>query len=104
VKCCRRAIDGGQHLGVTKTQLELEDTKKFENMLQDKIQELGIDLENSNTLREKEILVNKIDALKCVLDHLFNLKPGGDETQIMEIVKFGTDLNILVVLEDYSLI
>ena len=42
-------------LGVTKMQLELEDTKKFENMLQDKIQELEIDLEDSNTPREKAI-------------------------------------------------
>ena len=31
-----RAIDGRQHqLGVNKMQLELEDTKKFENMLHD---------------------------------------------------------------------
>jgi hypothetical protein len=71
-----RAIDGGQQLGVSKIQLELEDTKKFENMLHDKIQELQIELEDSNTDREKEVLVNQIDTLKCVLDHLFNLKYG----------------------------
>ena len=66
-----RAIDGRQHqLAVSKIQLELEDTKKFENMLHDKIQEL----EDSNTDREKEVLVNQIDTLKCVLGHLFNLK------------------------------
>jgi hypothetical protein len=29
--------------------LELEDTKKFENMLDEKIQELEIELEDSNT-------------------------------------------------------
>ena len=34
-----RAIDGRQHLGVSKIQSESEDTKKFENMLHDKIQE-----------------------------------------------------------------
>ena len=39
-------------------------------MLHDKIQEL----EDSNTDREKEVLVNQIDTLKCVLGHLFNLK------------------------------
>lgn len=54
--------------------LESDDIKKFENMLHDKIQELGIELEDSNTDREKEIIVNQIDTLKCVLDHLFNLK------------------------------
>ena len=31
-----RAIDGQQQLGVTKKRLELEDTKKFENMLMKK--------------------------------------------------------------------
>ena len=51
-----RAIDGRQHLGVNKLRLELEDTKKFENMLHEKIQELEIELEDSNTAREKEVL------------------------------------------------
>ena len=31
-----RAVDGRQHLGVTKTRLEMEDIKKFENILDDK--------------------------------------------------------------------
>jgi uncharacterized Fe-S radical SAM superfamily protein PflX len=42
----------------------------------DKLQELEIELEDSNSDREKEIIVNQIDTLKCVLDHLFNLKYG----------------------------
>ena len=71
-----RTIDGLQHLGVDKLRSELEDAKKFENMLHDKIQELEIELEDSNTDREKEVIVNRIDTLKCVLDHLFNLKYG----------------------------
>ena len=71
-----RTIDGRQHLGVNKLRLELEDTKKFENMLHEKIQELEIELEDSNTAREKEVLRNEIDTLRCVLGHLFNLKPG----------------------------
>jgi len=62
-------------------QLELEDTKKFENMLHDKIQELEIELKDLNTVREKEVLVNEIDTLKCVLGHLFSLKAGVDETR-----------------------
>ena len=54
----------------------MEDTKKFENMLHDKIQELEIELEDSNSDREKEVIVSGIDTLKCVLGHLFNLKYG----------------------------
>ena len=81
-----RAIDGLQQLGLCKIQLELEDTKKFENMLYDKIQELEIELEDSNTDREREIVSNGIDTLKCVLDHLFNLKYGEKE-RAMEIAE-----------------
>lgn len=81
-----RAIDGRQQLGISKIRLELEDTRKFENMLHEKIQELEIELEDSNTVREKEVLVNEIDTLGCVLGHLFNLKSGGDdETRVIEI-------------------
>jgi transcriptional regulator of heat shock response len=68
-------------------QTELEDIKKFENMLHDKIQELEIELEDSSTAREKEILVNQTDTLNCVLDHLFNLKPGGDEIRTIKMAK-----------------
>ena len=75
-----RAIDGRQQLGISKIRLELEDTRKFEN-----IQELETELEDSNTTREKEVLVNEIDTLGCVLDHLFNLKSGRDETRVIEI-------------------
>lgn len=82
-----RAIDAGQQLGVTKTKLELEDTVKFENMLHDKIQELEIELEDSNTAREKEVLVNEIDTLECILGHLFNLKPGGNGTRAIGIAE-----------------
>jgi hypothetical protein len=67
--------------------LELEDIKKFENMLYEKVQELEIELDDSNTDREKEILLNEIDTLKCVLGHLFNLKPCGNKTQAIEIAK-----------------
>jgi hypothetical protein len=69
-----RAVYGQRHLGVNRLQLEPNDIKKFENMLDDKLQELEIELEDSNSDREKEIIVNQIDTLKCVLNHLFNLK------------------------------
>jgi hypothetical protein len=71
-----RTVDGQRQPGVNRIQLESDDIKKFENMLHDKMQELEIELEDSNTDREKEIIVNQIDTLKCVLDHLFNLKYG----------------------------
>jgi hypothetical protein len=71
-----RTADGQRQPGGNRTQLELDDIKKFENMLHDKIQELELELEDSNTDREKEIIINQIDTLKCVLDHLFNLKYG----------------------------
>ena len=80
-----------QQLGVTKIHLELEDTKKFENMLHDKIQELEIELEDSDAPREKEVLVNEIQTLECVLGHLDNLKAGDgddgndDQTRAIEI-------------------
>ena len=95
-----RAIDGRQQLGVSKIQLELEDTKKFENVLHDKIQELEIELEDSNTDREKEVIVNRIDILKCVLGHLLNLKPSGDVTQAIGIAKANINFQQARLLTD----
>jgi hypothetical protein len=80
-----QAIDGHQLLGVTKERLELEDIKKFENMLHDKIQELEIELEDSDTPREKEALQNEVNTLKCVLGHLFKLRPISDKRQAVGI-------------------
>jgi hypothetical protein len=71
-----QAVDGQLHLGVSGIQLELDDIKKFENMLHDKMLELEIELEDSTTDREKEIIVNQIETLMCVLEHLFSLKYG----------------------------
>jgi hypothetical protein len=73
--------------------LELEGTKKFENMLHDKIQELKIELGDSNTASEKEVLVNEIDTLRCVLSHLFNLKSGSDET-LDERFRYLSEANV----------
>jgi hypothetical protein len=78
-----RAVDGQRHLGVNRLQLEPNDIKKFENMIYDKIQELEI--ENSNSIREKEVVTNQVDTLKCVLDHLFKLKPRGEEIKAIQI-------------------
>jgi hypothetical protein len=80
-----RAVDGQRHLGINRLQLEPNDIKKFENMIYDKIQELEIELENSNSIREKEVVTNQVDTLKCVLDHLFKLKPRGEEIKAIQI-------------------
>jgi hypothetical protein len=82
-----RAINGHQQLGLTRMRLELEGTKKFENMLYEKIQELEIKLEHSITAREKEVLINVIATPGCVVVHLFNLKSGGDDIQAIEIAE-----------------
>jgi hypothetical protein len=81
-----QAIDGHRQVGVNKIQLESDNIKKFENMLYDKIQELEIELEDSNNDREKEIIVNQIDTLKCVLEHLFNLKHS-EKVRAVEIAE-----------------
>ena len=80
-----RATDGRQQLGVNKETLELENTRKFENMVHDKIQELEVKLEDVNSLREKEVLRNEIENLNCVLGHLFNLRSDCDEAHTIEI-------------------
>ena len=97
-----RAIDGRQQLGVSEVQWELEDTEKFENMLHDKIQELEIELEDSNTDREKEVVINEIQTLKCVLGHLFNLKYS-EKARATEIVEANNNCwqeNRLIKIQD----
>ena len=98
-----RAINGHQQLGVTRMRLELEGTKKFTNMLHEKIQELEIELEHSITAREKEVLINAIATLGCVVGHLFNLKSGGDDTQAIEIAEANNfqDIHKIIFSYDY---
>ena len=81
--------DKRQQLGVTKMRLELEDTNKFENMLHEKIQELEIELEESNSLRESDIIINEIETLKSVLYSLSDLKYG-NKKPIIEIAEADT--------------
>ena len=81
--------DKRQQLGVTKMRLELEDTNKFENMLHEKIQELEIELEESNSLRESDIIINEIETLKSVLYSLSVLKYG-NKKPIIEIAEADT--------------
>ena len=80
-----KLLTDDSRLGVANGRLESEDFKKFENMMHDKIQELEIEPEDSDTTREKEVLRDEIDTFKCVLGHLFNLKSDGDEAQTIRI-------------------
>jgi len=81
--------DKRQQLGVTKMRLELEDTNKFVNMLHEKIQELEIELEESNSLIESDIIINEIETLKSVLYSLSDLKYG-NKKPIIEIAEADT--------------
>jgi DNA repair ATPase RecN len=73
-------------LGTTKMRLQLTDVLEFENILQNKIQELNLKLKESNNLRESDVLINEIDTLESVLGRLADLKYG-DKTRAIEIAE-----------------
>jgi hypothetical protein len=61
-----------------------------------------IELEDSNTDREKEVVVNEIQTLKCVLGHLFNLKYD-EKVRATEIVEANNNWwqeNRLIKIQD----
>jgi hypothetical protein len=69
---------------MTKTRLELADCIEFENILQNRIQELNLKLKESNNLRESDVLINEIDTLENILGRLLDVKYG-DKTRAIEI-------------------
>jgi hypothetical protein len=73
-------------LGTTKIRLELTDIIEFENILQNRAQELNLKLKESNNLRESDVLINEIDTLESVLGRLADLKYG-DKTRAIEIAE-----------------
>jgi hypothetical protein len=73
-------------LGTTKMRLELADCIEFENILQNRVQELNLKLKESNNLRESDILINEIDTLESILGRLLDLKYG-DKTTAIEIAE-----------------
>ena len=73
-------------LGTTKIRLELTDIIEFENILQNRVQELNLKLKESNNLRESDVLINEIDTLESVLGRLADLKYG-DKTRAIEIAE-----------------
>jgi hypothetical protein len=55
-------------------------------MVHDKIQELQIELEDADIPKEREILINEIETLECVLGHLYMLEADDKhKTQTIEI-------------------
>jgi hypothetical protein len=77
-------------LGTTKMRLELSDCIEFENVLQDRVQELNLKLKESNNLRESDILINEIDTLESILGRLADLKYG-NRVRSMEIAEANHD-------------
>lgn len=73
-------------LGTTKIRLELTDIIEFENILQNRVQELNLKLKESNNLLESGILINAIDTLESVLGRLSDLKYG-DKVRAIEIAE-----------------
>ena len=77
-------------LGTTKTQLQLADCIEFENILQNRVQELNLKLKDSNNLRESDVLINEIDTLESILGSLADLKYG-NRVRAMEIAEANHD-------------
>jgi transcriptional regulator of heat shock response len=73
-------------LGTTKIRLELTDIIEFENILQNRVQELNLKLKESNNLRESDVLINEIDTLESILGRLADLKYG-DKTRAIEVAE-----------------
>jgi hypothetical protein len=79
-----------QQVGAFKKRLEMMDMIEFENMLQERIEELNFNLKNSNKLRESDFLINEIDVLESILGRLSDLKYGA-ETQAIEVANANYD-------------
>jgi hypothetical protein len=77
-------------LGTTKMRLELSDYIEFEDTLQNRAEELNLKLQESNNLRESDILINEIDTLESILGRLADLKYG-DRVRAMEIAEANQD-------------
>src|ERR671919_3099443 len=85
-----RDHDWRQQPGIPKRSLEMMQTLEFENMLQERVQELKLKLKESNDLRESDILINEIDTLDSILGRLSDLKNGA-ETQAIEVANTNYD-------------
>lgn len=80
-----------QQHGALQKRTEMMDMIEFENMLQERIEELNFKLKNTRNLRESDFLKNEIDVLESILRLLSDLKYGA-ETQAMEVANANYDL------------
>src|SRR5918996_3715118 len=81
-----RDHDEHQQSGIPKRRLEMMQTIEFENILQERVQELKLKLKESNDLRESDILINEIDTLESTLGRLLDIKYG-DKARAIEIAE-----------------
>jgi hypothetical protein len=84
-------------LGTTKMRLQLADCMEFENILQNRVQELNLKLKDSNNLRESDVLINEIDTLESILGRLADLKYG-NRVRAMEIAEANQDFRRVIQL------
>jgi regulator of extracellular matrix RemA (YlzA/DUF370 family) len=70
--------------------LQLTDVIEFENIVQNRIQEVNLKHKESNSLRKSDILIEEIDTLKSVLGRLADLKYG-DRVRAVEIAEANHD-------------
>ena len=77
-------------LGANKMRLELADCIKFENILQNRVQELNLKLKECDNLRESDILINEIDTLESILGRLMDIKYG-DKGRAIDIAEANND-------------
>lgn len=89
-------------VGTTKMRLELADVLEFENVLQNRVQELNFKLRESNSLRESDILINEIGTLESILGRLTILKYG-DRVRDMEIAEVNHDFRRAIQLRKQQL-
>jgi hypothetical protein len=81
-----RDIGDHQQVGVTKKRLEMMQTIEFENVLQERVQELKLKLKDCDNLRESDILINEIDTLESILGRLSDIKYG-EKVRAIEVAE-----------------
>ena len=82
----KRDPDKQQQPGIPKRRLEMMETMEFENILQERVQDLKTKLKDCNDLCESDILINEIDTLESTLGRLMDLKYG-DKARAIEIAE-----------------
>ena len=85
----------------SKMELELVDTIKFAKTFEKGIDELKLNLNDSNNLSKSDILINNIDTHECIVGRLYDLKYG-DKTRNLEISEAYYDFKHAILLRKTS--